>query len=101
MDRGCQVSLGRHVTEDERDRLKLAQALSTQAGMLFEDASSEALLIGALGPGELRVRVNDLLSVNGRAEAMLNAAQALWKTVQKCNEAEWNVRLYARLGQRP
>lgn len=71
------MSLGRHVTDDDRDRLKLARALSTQAGMLFEDASTEALLIGALGPDELLVRLNKLLAVNGRAEATLNAARVL------------------------
>lgn len=77
MDCRRQVSLGHHVTEDERDRLTATQALSTQAGMLFEDASAEALLIGALAPTEFQVRVNKLLSVNRRAEAMLSAARVL------------------------
>ena len=77
MDCGRQVSLGHLMTEDERDRLKIARALSTQAGMLFEDASADAVMIGALGPAELRNRVNSLLTVNGRAEAVLKAARAL------------------------
>lgn len=74
---GAECRLVTVVTEDEDARLEIARALLTQAGMLFEDASAEAILVGALAPAELRVRVKELLVANERAGAMLNAARGL------------------------
>lgn len=65
------------MTHDENTKLELARALLTQAGMLFEDASPEAILVGGLGSAELRTRVQELLAVNERAGAILKAAEAL------------------------
>lgn len=65
------------VTDDEKTGLELARALLTQAGMLFEDASAEAILVGGLGPAELKARAQELLAVNERAGAILKAAEAL------------------------
>jgi hypothetical protein len=65
------------VSDDETDRLALAKALSTQAGMLFEDASSEALLVGSQSPGELRKMLSRALDMNMRAGVYLEAALLL------------------------
>lgn len=65
------------MTDDENTRLELVRQLLTQAGMLFEDASAEAILVGELSPAELKARVQELLVVNERAGAILRAAEAL------------------------
>lgn len=65
------------VTDDENARLELVRALLTQTGMLFEDASAEAILVGGLGPAELRARVQELLVVNERVGAILKGAAAV------------------------
>lgn len=59
------------------DRLALAKALSTQAGMLFEDASAEAILVGNLTAGELGATLDGVRDMHVRAGVFLKAAAAL------------------------
>lgn len=74
------------MTDDvDPDRLALAKALSTQAGMLFEDASAEAILVGGLQPDKLREMLLRVLDMNMRAGVFLEAAVSLlasWKQDQ-------------------
>ncbi|MGQ0589126.1 MAG: hypothetical protein ACT4N8_06285 [Sphingosinicella sp.] len=59
------------------DRLALARGLSTQAGMLLEDASAQAVLVGRSSVRELRQRVIEVRSANRNAETLLAAAASL------------------------
>lgn len=63
--------------DNEADRLALAKALSSQAGMLFEDASAEAIMVGDLGPDQLRQMLYRALDMNMRAGVFLEAAANL------------------------
>ena len=77
MDFGGPARLCRSVTEEDNDRLALAKALSTQAGMLFEDASSEVILVGDLSADALRQTLLGALDMHMRAGIFLEAAVSL------------------------
>lgn len=66
------------VSDDvDLDWLALARALSTQAGMLFEDASATVILVGNLKTDDLRETLTQALDINMRAGNFLEAASAL------------------------
>ncbi|MGE3150509.1 MAG: hypothetical protein AB7K04_15745 [Pseudorhodoplanes sp.] len=62
------------MSDDDTDRLAVAKALSTQAGMLFEDASAGAIMVGDLQVNGLRQRLSQILDMNMRAGVFLEAA---------------------------
>jgi hypothetical protein len=63
----------------DEDRLDLIRKLSTQAGMIFEDASVKALVIGGCSAEELHAVVSEVRDMAERASVMLAAAEALFE----------------------
>jgi hypothetical protein len=55
----------------------LVRQLSTRAGMIMEDASANAILVGGKTPGELRSIVGGLEIMMNQAGAIISAAKAL------------------------
>lgn len=63
--------------EKAHDRLDLSKALSTQVGMICEDFGASAILVGHLGPEEMRVMLLEVRQRLGEAEIIAAAASAL------------------------
>lgn len=63
--------------EVDEDQIALCKALCTQVGMLFEDMSVKAILVGKVDPVELRDVIQETLRVSARAESLLKAAHNL------------------------
>lgn len=61
--------------EIDSTSLELGRALCTQAGMLFEDASAKAVLIGGIAPAQLRDVVRE-------TKAMAETAIIILATVE-------------------
>lgn len=68
---------GRMAGERDEETLALCRALCTRAGMLFEDASARAVLIGEVPEGELASVVRELQGMTDEAASLLAAAAVL------------------------
>jgi len=67
----------RPVNEDDQIRLDLCTALCTQAGIMFEDLSPRAIMVGSLGSEELAALIRDLRRGADEAAKLLAAAEIL------------------------
>jgi len=63
--------------EVDPDRLELARALSTQAGMQLENVCSRAILVGGMSAADLARTVGEVRSANRKVEVLLAAAAVL------------------------
>lgn len=63
--------------ERDEDALALCREMCVRAGMLFEDASGRAVLIGDVSAGELETVVRTLRVMNEQASTLLAAAATL------------------------
>lgn len=63
--------------EIDGDTRSLCLALSTRAGMLLEDASAKAILLGDLQREELRSAIREAQDMAEQAGALLAAAEML------------------------
>lgn len=61
----------------DEDKLELIKRLCTEAGMIFEDVSAEAILIGGVSPGKMPGTIAKLRSGAQRASDLLAAAAAV------------------------
>jgi len=59
------------------ETLELCRQLCTRAGMLFEDASAKAVLIGHLQSDELGARIKEVRCMARQASSLLDAANEL------------------------
>jgi hypothetical protein len=69
------VSIREYAVDD--DLLDLIRQLSTRAGMMLEDASVVAVLVGRLSPDELQKAIGEAHATSIRATVLLEAASAL------------------------
>jgi hypothetical protein len=72
--RVCAVREEMTVDDDTADLVRL---LCTRAGMIMEDASSAAILIGGKAPAEMLVMIKELQLQTMRSAALLAAARAM------------------------
>ncbi len=63
-----------HMDDDTAD---LVRQLCTRAGMIMEDASTIAILVGGKSPSELRYIVDELEIQSGRVVSIVAATSAL------------------------
>jgi hypothetical protein len=66
-----------HMDEEADDRLALSKALSTQVGMICEDASAKAILVGHLELEGLSTVLLEIRQMLNKAEIIAAAASAL------------------------
>lgn len=78
MDLSALPAMSVPMTEErDEDTLALCREHCTRAGMLFEDASPKAILIGDVPTGELESVVRELRGMTEHASALLAAAATL------------------------
>lgn len=61
----------------DEDKFDLVRQLCTRAGMIMEDGSTIAILVGGKTPDELRVIVAELDIMMNQVGALITAAKAL------------------------
>lgn len=61
-------------SDPDPETIRLCREHCTRAGMLFQDASALAVLVGALQPHDLAARVEELKRMTKQASVLLEAA---------------------------